>query len=84
MLLAFVNFLHTEGTTGANLSVRPHKTIYNVGTTGLTAVRIIELLYSDAPVALDKKADAARLIIRKYSKLPTAADLLSERAAGDR
>lgn len=83
MLLAFVNFLHTEGTTGANLSVRPHKTIHNVGTTGWTAVRIIELLYSNAPVALDRKADAARLIIRKYSKLPTA-DLLSEQAAGDR
>lgn len=63
MLLAFINFLHTDGTTGTNLSVRPHKSIYSIGTTGPTAVRIMELLYRDAPVALDRKADTASRII---------------------
>jgi hypothetical protein len=71
MLLAFISFLRMDGTTGANLSVRPHKSIYIIGTTGQTAVRIMELLYEDAPVALDRKADAVRLIIAKHRAGPT-------------
>lgn len=70
MLLAFINFLHTDGTTGANLSVRPHKSIYSIGTTGQTAVRIMELLYRDAPVALDRKADTVSRIIAGHPDRP--------------
>jgi hypothetical protein len=72
MLSAFIGFLHADGTTGANLSVRPHKSIYSIGTTGRTAVRIMKLLYEDAPVALDRKADAVRRIIAKHHTGPTA------------
>jgi len=68
MLSAFLSFLRTDGTTGANLSVRPHKSIHGIGTTGQTAVRIIELLYEDAAVALDRKASTARLIIAQYRR----------------
>ena len=66
MLLAFINFLHTDGTTEANLSVRPNKSIYLIGTTGRTAVRIMELLYGDAAVALDRKAETALRIIAEH------------------
>jgi hypothetical protein len=65
-LLAFTKFLRENGSTGARLTVCPHKSIYSVGTTGWSAARIVELLYEDAPVALDRKAETARLIIAKY------------------
>lgn len=57
LLSAFVHFLEMRAV--ASLSVRPHKTIYGVGTTGRSAVRIIELLYSGAVTALPRKAQAA-------------------------
>jgi hypothetical protein len=69
LLLAFTHFLRADGTTGANLTVRPHKSIYSVGTTGWSAARIVQLLYEDAPVALDRKADTARLIITMYRRM---------------
>ena len=65
LLTMFCEFLVRDGSTGANLSVRPHKSIYGVGTSGRSAERIINLLYRDAPAALDRKADAARAIIRR-------------------
>lgn len=68
-LLAFTKFLREDGSTGARLTVRPHKSIYNVGTTGWSAARIVQLLYEDAPVALDRKAEMARLIIAKYRSM---------------
>lgn len=68
-LLAFTKFLHEDASTGARLTVRPHKSIYNVGTTGWSAARIVELLYEDAPVALDRKAETARVIIAKYRSM---------------
>jgi hypothetical protein len=68
-LLAFTKFLREDGSTGARLTVRPHKSIYSVGTTGWSAARIVELLYEDAPVALDRKAETARLIIAKYHSM---------------
>jgi hypothetical protein len=68
-LLAFTEFLREEGSTGANLTVRPHKSIYSVGTSGWSAARIVQLLYEDAPVALDRKAETARLIITKYRSM---------------
>lgn len=74
-LLAFTKFLRDDGSTGARLTVRPHKSIYCVGTTGWSAARIVQLLYEDAPVALDRKAETARLIIAKYR------DMLAGRAA---
>lgn len=72
-LLAFTDFLREEGSTGANLTVRPHKSIYSVGTTGWSAARIVQLLYADAPVALDRKAEMARLIITKYRSVAAGA-----------
>lgn len=72
-LLAFTEFLREEGSTGANLTVRPHKSIYSVGTTGWSAARIVQLLYGDAPVALDRKAEMARLIITKYRSVAAGA-----------
>jgi hypothetical protein len=78
MLLAFTQFLRDEGSTGAYLTVRPHKSIYSVGTTGWSAARIVQLLYEDAPVALDRKAKTARLIIAKYRSVAVG------RAAGQK
>lgn len=64
LLTMFCEFLVRDGSTRADLSVRPHKNIHGVGTTGRSAERIVSLLYRDAPTALDRKADLARAIIR--------------------
>ncbi len=61
LLEAFNEFLASHGVTG--LSVRPHKSIHVIGTTGKPAMKIIHLLYNDAPTALDRKADRARRIL---------------------
>jgi hypothetical protein len=57
----FLDFLVINGVAG--LSVRPHKSIFTMGTAGAPAVQIIELLYADAPQALPRKAEAARRIL---------------------
>ncbi|GAA3145351.1 hypothetical protein [Nonomuraea roseoviolacea] len=61
LLTAFNGFLASHGVTG--LSVRPHKSIYIVGTTGRPARRIVGLLYDDAPTALHRKAAIAHRIV---------------------
>ncbi|MEU9739976.1 hypothetical protein AB0E12_12395 [Micromonospora chersina] len=61
---AFVAFLECEGITG--LSVRPHRSIFTVGTTCGPAERIAALLYAGAATALARKAEtAARMIARQ-------------------
>ncbi|GAA3747248.1 hypothetical protein GCM10022379_15290 [Micromonospora maritima] len=63
LLEAFVRFLEREGIMG--LSVRPHRSIFTVGTTCGPAERIAELLYRDAVTALARKAEiAARMMAR--------------------
>lgn len=70
LLDAFVGFLRTHGVDG--LSVRPHKTIYNVGTTGGPALKIIELLYGGATTSLARKAEMAKgLIVAEHLNGPT-------------
>jgi hypothetical protein len=61
LLEAFNGFLTSHGITG--LAVHPHKSIYSIGTTAGPAVRIIDLLYRDAPTALDRKAARAHDIL---------------------
>ncbi|NJP30536.1 hypothetical protein [Micromonospora thermarum] len=61
VLEAFLGFLRTRGIVG--LSVRPHKSIFTVGTTCGPAERIVALLYADATVALSRKAETAERII---------------------
>ncbi|MEV6150329.1 hypothetical protein AB0L53_08290 [Nonomuraea sp. NPDC052129] len=61
LLEAFNEFLASHGMTG--LTVRPHKSIHIIGTTGKPAKKIIHLLYGDAPTVLDRKADVARRIL---------------------
>lgn len=71
LLSAFVDFL---GPVGSNrpLRVRPSRTIYQVGTSGGGAGKIIERLYTGASTALDRKAEAAAAIIRNGPrKTPT-------------
>jgi hypothetical protein len=67
LLGAFVEFLDSVGlrrTYGHKpVNVRPSHSIFVVGTAGLTAVRITELLYSDAMVALDRKVITATKIM---------------------
>ncbi|MFF5172323.1 hypothetical protein ACFY3U_06775 [Micromonospora sp. NPDC000089] len=59
-----VAFLEREGITG--LSVRPHRSIFAVGTTCGPAERIAALLYEDALTALARKAElAARMAARQ-------------------
>lgn len=82
-LSAFTEFLREDGSTGARLTVRPLKSIYTVGTTGWSAARIVELLYEDAPVALDRKAETASLIISKYRNM-LAGRAAAAAAAGQR
>lgn len=45
------------------LRVRPHKTIFSVGTTGSPAAEIACLLYADASVALARKAKSAAALM---------------------
>ncbi|MFI2708629.1 hypothetical protein ACH495_00650 [Micromonospora sp. NPDC018662] len=67
LLEAFVGFLEREGIVG--LSVRPHRSIFNVGTTCGPAERIAKLLYEDAVIALARKAEiAARMIARQRER----------------
>lgn len=61
ILEPFADFLVTQGL--GRLSVRPHKTIYNIGTTCRPAERIIALLYENAVMALSRKAEAAAQIL---------------------
>lgn len=61
VLNEFVAFLERAGIVG--LSVRPHKSIFTLGTTCGPAERIAELLYSNAVTALPRKAEiAARMM----------------------
>lgn len=57
LLEAYVRFLGRVGTR--RLHVRPHKTIFCVSTSGSTAERVIDRLYSGATTALDRKAAKA-------------------------
>ncbi|MFC0004261.1 RNA polymerase sigma factor [Micromonospora siamensis] len=62
LLEPFVDFLSER--VSCNLTVRPHKTIATVGTTGRPARGIIDLLYRDAETALSRKAERAAAIVR--------------------
>ncbi|RKN46303.1 hypothetical protein [Micromonospora endolithica] len=62
LLDPFRAFLVSQGIDG--LSVRPHKTIFTVGTTCRPAEMIVALLYADAAVALPRKAAVAAAISR--------------------
>lgn len=59
ILVAFLDFLRNASGFDSNISVRPHHSIYQVGTTGPAAARIITHLYANAPVVLDRKAEVA-------------------------
>ncbi|MFF5054454.1 hypothetical protein ACFY1S_14860 [Micromonospora sp. NPDC000663] len=74
LLESFAAFLRSHSIDG--LSVRPHKTIYTIGTTCGPAEKIVTLLYSEATVALARKAEVAKKIM--------AVDLLrQEKAASE-
>jgi hypothetical protein len=59
---AFLQFLREEG-LAARMTVRPSKSIYTVSTAGHTAAAIVHLLYANGPVALNRKAAAAELVM---------------------
>jgi hypothetical protein len=59
---AFLDFLRREA-AAARMTVRPSKSIYTVATAGHTATRVIRLLYGDASVGLERKANIARAIL---------------------
>ena len=67
LLEAYVRFLGRVGTR--RLHVRPHKTIFCVSTSGSTAERVIDRLYSDATTVLDRKAAKAADILAQSSAL---------------
>ncbi|GIJ50798.1 hypothetical protein Val02_76840 [Virgisporangium aliadipatigenens] len=66
LLTHFLDFLDVHGIVG--LSVRPHKSIFNVGTNSGPAAEIIELLYVGAVVALPRKAEMAWRILNEATK----------------
>ena len=71
LLSAFVDFLGPIGRRPLN--VRPARSIFVVSTGGRTAVKVIDLLYSGATVALDRKAErAAAILAARDSALATA------------
>lgn len=61
LLEAFLGFLQSHD-LGGRMTLRPDKSVFQVGTAGYLAERIIRLLYEDAPVALDRKAASAARI----------------------
>ncbi|MER7587201.1 hypothetical protein ABTW72_06660 [Micromonospora sp. NPDC127501] len=61
LLDSFAAFLERNGIDG--LSVRPHKTIYTIGTTCAPAEKIVAMLYSEATVALTRKAEIAKKML---------------------
>jgi hypothetical protein len=71
VLNSFIGFLRRCGFE--NLSVRPHKSIYIVGTTGRSAEKIISLLYKDAGIALLRKSQIALKIPERQSQSPATA-----------
>ncbi|MEU1746861.1 hypothetical protein ACPXB5_07600 [Micromonospora arida] len=60
LLDSFAAFLQKNDIEG--LSVRPHKTIYTIGTTCGPAEKIVALLYAEAEIALARKAEMAKKI----------------------
>ncbi|KXK60509.1 hypothetical protein AWW66_18515 [Micromonospora rosaria] len=68
LLEYFLTFFKERGVRG--LSVRPHKSIFVVGTTCGPAVKITSLLYADAATSLRRKAEmAARIIVDRTARL---------------
>ncbi|MET8353519.1 hypothetical protein [Micromonospora sp. NPDC005206] len=61
LLDSFAAFLQRNDI--GRLSVRPHKTIYTIGTTCGPAEKIVALLYAEAEVALARKAEIAKNIL---------------------
>jgi len=62
LLEPFLVFLKQRN-LGRRITIRPDKSIYQVSTAGHLAELIIDELYRNAPVALDRKAAAARPVI---------------------
>ncbi|MEV0324998.1 hypothetical protein AB0H63_00915 [Micromonospora echinospora] len=63
LLDCFAAFLQRHGISG--LSVRPHKTIFTIGTTCGPAEKIVTVLYSGAVAALPRKAAIAAKIMNR-------------------
>lgn len=57
-----LNFEGMARLAGCRMTVRPHKSIYVVGTSGAGAERIVGYLYEGATIGLDRKVNAARNI----------------------
>ena len=57
LLEQFLTF--ANGVCGTKATVRPHKSIYSVQIGGLTGRKVIDCLYSEACVVLDRKAKKA-------------------------
>lgn len=56
-------------------AVRPHKNIFRIASSGWAALKVIEALYQDATVALERKAKAAGEMLsdeaaRRAARLP--------------
>jgi hypothetical protein len=67
-ILVFPNFDGTVrgiryGNGSLLATVRPHKSLYRVGLGGSTASAIMSRLYNGAPMALERKVNAARNIL---------------------
>jgi len=62
LLEAFLLFLRSND-LDAKMTIRPHKTIFQVATAGYTAEKIVCLLYDNADVVLDRKAATATEIV---------------------
>lgn len=76
LLESFINFLKEKYPDIKN-SVRPHKSIFRVGLAGATAEKVIDLLYSDCIVALDRKLNAAKNIRNEAQRMIAAGTVVT-------
>jgi len=72
LLDAFLDFLRDHD-LARQMTVRPHKSIYSLSTAGHLAEQIVEELYGDGGLALERKAAAARPMIESVRAARTEA-----------
>jgi hypothetical protein len=58
LLSQFVDFIHNNFPK-SKVSIRPHKTIFRAGMSCTPAKKLIEILYTDSPISLKRKLNAA-------------------------
>lgn len=67
LMQQWLTFIETC-TSGCNVTVRRHKSIYQVSLCYRYAIQMLNILYCNAPIALERKSKIAQKIIRQFAR----------------